>query len=586
MILKGITAIAALMWLSAVHLAAATFTVTNTLDDGPGSLRQAITDANLFPGLDTIAFNIPGAGVHTIRPEGDLSQITDPVNIDGYTQPGSAPNTLPNGNNAVLLIELKGSQSGLRLVAGGSTVRGMAILQCDWGITITGGNGNTIAGNFIGIHATGAPWTPNLAFPGRVGIEVGSSYNMIGGVTPAARNVISGWTDAWPLAQGSFRGGILIDSFSVGNVIQGNFIGTDPSGLITNYKTFLDPIFGNSNGITIAGHYNVVGGTVPEARNVIAGNVIGVAVVGFAGVPSLGNKIQGNAIGTDITGRTALPNYVYGIIVQHAAENIIGGTESGTGNVIAYNGGGDEWRLYVSALSAGVALAPPNIGPTPIRGNSIFANGFMRNTGTMLGIDLGNDGVTPNDDGDPIVIVEPNFIGAISWQNFPVLTSVTVSGGNTTIQGTLNSRASNAFELDFFANSAADPTGYGEGEFFLGWTAVNTDDNGNASFSVTFPIEVPGGYFISSTATASADETTSGTSEFSQVIQVIPTLSINDVTAMEGPDDARTDFTFTVSLSGPSSQTVTVACATADGTAKSNSDYFPVPPVMVMPQSH
>ena len=84
----------------------------NTNDSGPGSLRQAIFNANANPGLDTIAFAIPGAGMHTISPTSPLPNITDPVVIDGYTQPGSSPNTLANGDNAVLLIELNGSGTG------------------------------------------------------------------------------------------------------------------------------------------------------------------------------------------------------------------------------------------------------------------------------------------------------------------------------------------------------------------------------------------------------------------------------------------------------------------------------------------
>ena len=51
---------------AAVSAEAATFTVTTNADSGAGSLRQAITDANANPGADTINFNIPGAGVHTI----------------------------------------------------------------------------------------------------------------------------------------------------------------------------------------------------------------------------------------------------------------------------------------------------------------------------------------------------------------------------------------------------------------------------------------------------------------------------------------------------------------------------------------
>src|SRR5581483_11026436 len=98
-----------------VAAVAATFTVTNTNDSGAGSLRQALLDANAAPGLDTIAFNIPGTGVHTITtPTTDLPDITSPVLIDGYTQPGSTPNTnaLNAGINAVLQIELAITSGG------------------------------------------------------------------------------------------------------------------------------------------------------------------------------------------------------------------------------------------------------------------------------------------------------------------------------------------------------------------------------------------------------------------------------------------------------------------------------------------
>ena len=81
--------------------------MTNTNDSGPGSLRQAILNANANPGLDTITFDIPGAGVHTISPASALPAITDPVVIDGYTSRGQA-NTLPRRQRG-LLIELDGA---------------------------------------------------------------------------------------------------------------------------------------------------------------------------------------------------------------------------------------------------------------------------------------------------------------------------------------------------------------------------------------------------------------------------------------------------------------------------------------------
>src|SRR2546430_2551126 len=74
----------------ATNLFAGVLTVSNVNDTGPGSLRQAIDDANQNSGADTIVFNIPGGGVHTIAPLTPLPMITDPVVIDGTTQPGFA----------------------------------------------------------------------------------------------------------------------------------------------------------------------------------------------------------------------------------------------------------------------------------------------------------------------------------------------------------------------------------------------------------------------------------------------------------------------------------------------------------------
>ena len=99
------------------RLVAGTFTVTNTADSGAGSLRQAITDANALVGADTINFNIPGAGVHTISPASALPAITSPVTIDGYTQPGTVQNTSAAGFNGILLIELDGTNAGVGVSA-------------------------------------------------------------------------------------------------------------------------------------------------------------------------------------------------------------------------------------------------------------------------------------------------------------------------------------------------------------------------------------------------------------------------------------------------------------------------------------
>ena len=127
--------------LCASAASAATFTVTNNAPSDSGSLRQAILAANATPGPDEIVFAIPGAGVHTIALASPLPAITDPVIIDGYTQPGSSPNTKPVGEglNTVLMIEIDGTGAGsspcLTVNAGNGAffvmaIQGLAINRC------------------------------------------------------------------------------------------------------------------------------------------------------------------------------------------------------------------------------------------------------------------------------------------------------------------------------------------------------------------------------------------------------------------------------------------------------------------------
>ena len=164
------------------------FVVTNTNDAGAGSLRQAILNANGNGGLDTIQFNIAGSGVKTITPASTLPEIADPVTIDGYTQPGSSANTLEDGDNAVLLIQLTGGSSvnGLVISGGGSTIRGLVVNSfggtafTDAGITLRSDN-NVVEGCFIGVDPTGTVEHPNV-FAGGVFVATGAN-NLIGGTT-------------------------------------------------------------------------------------------------------------------------------------------------------------------------------------------------------------------------------------------------------------------------------------------------------------------------------------------------------------------------------------------------------------------
>jgi len=175
-----------------------TFLVTNTSDSGPGSLAQAILDANASPnrgGPDLIDFKIPNPGLRTISLVAALPPLTDPVVIDGYSQPGAVPNSLSDRSNAVLMVELDGSRlsrpaHGLLLSAGSSTVRGLRIQGFEGdAIRIEGGGSNTIEGTLLG----GSPDEARRASNTGSGVViVDSSDNRVGGLVPSARNVIEG----------------------------------------------------------------------------------------------------------------------------------------------------------------------------------------------------------------------------------------------------------------------------------------------------------------------------------------------------------------------------------------------------------
>ena len=516
-----------------------TFTVTNTGDSGAGSLRQAILDANANPGLDTIAFNIPGSGVQTITPATAFDHLTDQVVIDGYTQPGSSANTLVVGDDAVLRIELDGTNvssggTGLFLSGGHSTLRGLVLNR--WSaaaVRIDQGSNNVVEGNFIGTDPTG------MTIPGSSSTPVylsNTTDNLIGGTTPAARNVIAG--------AGASGGTNLLIEVGSDNTVRGNYIGINAAGTAA-----LTPDPHTTSGINLSAttHDNLIGGTTPGAGNVvygneavllatgahhntIQGNFIGTNATGTAGVGATigidtnnaphdnliggseagagnvisgnvigiqftdgaaANTVMGNFIGTDPSGLLPVPNTSTGIQIQTpSAGSAIGGTNAGEGNVIAFNG-------------AGVHVA--SSADWRIRGNSIHDNGG-------LGIDLVNDGPNPNDALD--VDEGPNHL-----QNFPILKTVTIlapQGTGTRIQGKLDSTASTTFDLDFYSNAACSsfPREFLEGETYLGSSQVTTDGTGHADIDVTLPAVIQPGEKVSATAT----DPTGNTSEFSQRI--------------------------------------------------------------------
>jgi len=342
----------------------------------------------------------------------------------------------------------------------------------EFGIDInSGANDNQVQGNFIGTDVTGTAALGNNEHG--VSISGGSTNCIVGGTVAGARNLISG---------NRFSGISIAQPQTSGTIVQGNLIGTDVTGTVD---------LGNgSDGVTIVGSNTTIGGASAAARNIISGN----DEWGIFITASQNNHIQNNYIGTDVAGTNALGNTLGGVIIMNTSNSVVGG--AGLSNIIAFNGGmGVGVRIFNGGVSTGNA----------IRANSIFSNG-------QLGIDLNEDGVTPNDPGDPDT-------GPNNLQNFPVITSAISNPAVNTmaVQGTFNSTANSTFTIEFFSSVAADPTGFGEGQIFRGSTTVTTNSSGDTSFNVTLNAAVGSGHVITATAT----DASNNTSEFSQALPVV-----------------------------------------------------------------
>jgi IPT/TIG domain/S-layer homology domain len=486
--------LALVLCLCASTASAATFTVTNTNDSGAGSLRDAITLANNNAGADTITFNVSGSGcdgsgVCTIALDTALPTLSSPVTIDGYTQPGALVNTNATGalNTALKIVVTPGPGFvpvgiGFASGGGGSTIRGLVVTgPFDYTVSSDFSDGNIVAGCFIGTNAAGTAVVPG----GARGLYVNGSDDLrVGGPAPADRNLIAGHSQF----------NVAVQNGSMNAVVQGNLIGTNAA---------VSALIG---GPTLSGIQ--LGSNTPGA--VVRGNVIGGAgqgiQVGSVSGPGHGATIEGNWIGTDVSGTLNLGNTGNGILAQ-GQQAAVGGVGAGEGNVIAFNGGAGVYIDYSTI----------NIEKNPIRGNSIYGNGTANGAGgrSTLGIDLGNQtgpGLTLNDDQDADA-------GPNTNQNFPLIASAVSGGGDTTIEGTLNSTPSTTFTIDFYSNAACTgrPQGFIQGRTYLGSTQVTTAVKGKAAIDTVLDgVTLEAGDVVTATAT----DPDGNTSEFAQRIVV------------------------------------------------------------------
>ena len=296
---------------------------------------------------------------------------------------------------------------------------------------------NLIAGNYIGLDANGQA----LAGSTNAGVffdeltQGDTTGNTIGGTTAAARNVISGNID------GLFMGG------DNGNLVEGNDIGTDPTGTIAIGN---GTAANGGDGVLIQGGVgDTIGGATSSARNVISGNVDGIRIENAAAVD---NVVEGNYIGTDPTGTIAVPNSDHGVIViATGGGNTIGGATSlpgtGPGNLIA----GNPYGLSITYEPAADVIVGNAVGTITLPGGSSPGNDegvvVSYSSGTQVGgvnpeyanVISGN-GVGLAIGGSGGVVVQGNFIGTNFGGTVAVPNALGISIGagstNNTIGGT------------------------------------------------------------------------------------------------------------------------------------------------------
>jgi hypothetical protein len=322
----------------------------NTIQGNYIGLNAAGTEAvpNTFRGIEfdagassnTVGGTSPGAGnvisgnANGIGMFGSTGNLVQ-GNLIGLNPAGTA--ALPNNFVGVLLLDSPSNTIGGTTVAARNIISGnraQGVLIAD-----PGASGNIVEGNYVGLNAAGTATLGN----GGDGILIlnGPSNNVVGGTAPGAGNVISG----------NQYGMSITGAGTTGNVVQGNFMGTNPAGTAAlGNLTHAININTNASG-------NIVGGSAPGARNVISGNQAGILLLTGAN----GNLLEGNFIGTNAAGTGAIANG-NGIYIDGAPSNIIGGTATGSGNVLSGN------------TFSGITINNPTASGNAIQGNLIGTN--------------------------------------------------------------------------------------------------------------------------------------------------------------------------------------------------------------------
>ncbi len=421
---------------------------------------------------------IKGLVINNFTNANGINGIANEAGIWLESGPGDLVQDCYIGTGANGLVAAGNAGNGVRVTANSCTVGGTGVTQRNvlsgnggYGISVTNANRLVAEGNYIGLGADGTTIVAN----GNGGIYLDNSVgDQIGGTAAGAGNVISGKT---------FEGIFIFVGGSTGDVIQGNYIGTDATGTVAEPN--------GSDGILNQAAASVTIGGIGNAGNVISGN--GGAGILLLGTQVTNNLISGNRIGVAATGSTAVPNKGAGVFVQGAINDVIGGANINLGNIIANNG--------LSGNEAGVnVLAGENI--------EILSNSIVNNANGGIFLSPGS-----------------NAPDGTNTQSAPIISSVETAAGQTDIVGTISASpstgANSNFTVQFFTNAGTspDPAGLFEGQTLIGETTVTTDVNGNGTFSLRLPVGTNVGDVLTATAT---QDVIQATSRFSDGVVIAP----------------------------------------------------------------
>ncbi|HYG83260.1 MAG TPA: right-handed parallel beta-helix repeat-containing protein [Verrucomicrobiae bacterium] len=484
----------------------------NSLGGISGGDNDRVSNNVISSNTGTALITNSGGGFSPVQPMDDLIIEN---NIVGLDPTGTQPRPNGNGlsitgtNNAIVRNNTVAHNTGfgmefriqsINLLVQNNTVRNNGTQ----GMTFS--RGAIVSPEFVGpVTMTGNTITGNT----QNGILITDSPDItIGGAAAAEANTISDNG-----ANGiNVTGALAVNTDVLGNQINDNGqYGVRITGSASNATIDGNTASSNTNaGIAVSS-----GSAVQITNNAVTSSVQnGLELTSSNNLTITGNDINNNdygIVGTSVNNATLHDNTIAtnasdGISLMSSNNVTIGGIAAGQANHIHANGGVGV-GVGLSASDASTAVS--------VRGNSIHDN-------QGLGIDLGSNDVTAND-GAPDADVGPN-----TFIDFPVITSVT--RGSVIVGGTYEGAANQTYNLDFYVNTAADASGYGEGQTYVGSGTVTTDASGLVAYEFTFPGTLPTGGVVSATAT----DASNNTSEFSLAALANPTAIDNTVTVTVG----------------------------------------------------